>query len=231
MINIYIDESGSMTPKSEEYKQPFFIISVIVVKDGKKLNTNYKRFVSDNMKLLRKIDIENRMFNNEKFCELKGNALNGAVKRKFVECIIKNNCFDIYYIKLMNNQVTQKFFSNKARTFNYLLKLFFQHNLRNGAFSDDEYFLQIDERNIKTQAKYTLVDYLNTELLLNDDLLSKPLNVCYFDSARNKFIQIADVFANIYYSHCMTNGYSDLMKNLQDKGILKEIFVFPKKLT
>ena len=188
MINLYIDESGSMTSNSEEYKQPFFIVSVIKVTNSKVLNRNLKRFISKNLKLLKKLDTQNKMFINGKFAELKGSSLNSALKRKFVTEITKDFPFELYYIKLFNKQVNPMMLNNKARAFNYLLKLFFQFSLRNKTFEDEEYFLQIDERNIKTQSKNTLEDYLNTELILNDGLLSKPLKVKYFDSVNNKFI-------------------------------------------
>ncbi|MGN1208434.1 MAG: DUF3800 domain-containing protein, partial [Christensenellales bacterium] len=170
MINIYIDESGSMTNNCEEYKQPFFVISLIKVTKADILKKNLKRFVSDNLKLLKSIDKQNKMFINGKFAELKGSAFNGALKRKFVEKIIKDKPFELYYIKLHNKKAKPELLINKARAFNFLLKLFFQHNLKNRNFENDEYFLQIDERNIKTQAKNTLEDYLNTELILSDEL-------------------------------------------------------------
>lgn len=229
MINLYIDESGSLTNNCEEYRQPFFIISIIKVKNEKILRRNLKRFVSSNMKILKKLEKSNKMFINGKFMELKGSALNGALKRTFVEEIIKDESFEIFYIKVYNSYIDNTFIQNKARAFNFLLKIFFEHNLRNKNLLDDEYFLQIDERNIKTQSKNTLEDYLNTELILNFKLLSKPLYVKYFDSAHNKFIQVADVFSNLYYSHCLTNKYLDIFNNLQQKGIMKEIFIFPKK--
>lgn len=229
MVNLYIDESGSLTSNSEEYKQPFFIISIIKVKNEKLLRRNLKRFISRNMKILKKLEKANKMFINGKFIELKGSALNGALKRSFVEEIIKDEALEIFYIKVRNNLVKKAFLHNKARAFNFLLKLFFQYHLRKNNIQDDEYFLQIDERNIKTQSKNTLEDYLNTELILNDNLLSKQLFVKYFDSSQNKFIQVADVFSNLYYSHCLTNKYGDLFSNLIEKGILKEVFIFPKK--
>lgn len=227
--NIYIDESGSMTNNSEEYKQPFFIISLIKVTNEKVLKRNLKRFISSNLKTLQKIDTKNKMFINGKFAELKGSALNGALKREFVEKITKDQPFELFYIKLYNNQIKPIFVENKARAFNFLLKLFFEHSLRNKQIKNDKLFLQIDERNIKTQAKNTLEDYLNTELILNDYLLSSPLQVKYFDSVNNKFIQVADVFANIYYSECLTNAYVETINKLKENNILKEIFVFPKK--
>lgn len=229
MTNLYIDESGSLTTNCDEYKQPFFIISIILVKNDNVLRRNLKRFISRNMKILKKLEKSDKMFTNGKFVELKGSALNGALKKDFVESMIKDTPFELYYIKVYNNHVSKTFLENKARAFNFLLKIFFEHNLRVKNLKDEKYFLQIDERNIKTQSKNTLEDYLNTELILNFNLLSDPLIVRHFDSANNKFIQVADVFSNIYYSHCLTNKYGDVFDNLMQKKILKEIFVFPKK--
>jgi len=229
MINLYIDESGSITNKVTYLNQQYFIISIIKVNNEKVLKKNLKRFISKNLKTLQKIDNENKMFVNNKFNELKGASLNRALKVEFVQSITKDNSIEIFYIKLFNNKVNELFVSNKARAFNYLLKLFFEHQLKNGNLIDEEYFLQIDERNIKTQAKMTLEDYLNTELILNYNLLTKNLHVKYFDSSNNRFIQVADVFANIFYSECLRNSYSELFNELRQKGILKEIFVFPKK--
>lgn len=229
MINIYIDESGSMNASSNRYTQQFFIISIIKVNDERALRSNFKRFVSNNLKLLKSIDTDNKMFLNGKFHELKGSALNSALKRSFVAEITKNKPFEIFYIKLLNNKTKPNFFDNKARAFNFILKLFFEHNLRNKKFIDEQYFLQIDERNTKTQSKNTLQEYLNTELILNDFLLTQPLIVKYYDSSNNKYIQVADIFANLYFSECITNAYTNLFKDLEIQGILKEIFVFPKK--
>jgi hypothetical protein len=53
--------------------------------------------------------------------------------------------------------------------------------------------------------------------------------VKYLDSADNPFIQIADVFANLYYSELNTGAYTDLFAILKDKEILKAIFEFPPK--
>ena len=99
--------------------------------------------------------------------------------------------------------------------------------LHENYIEDDNINLQIDERNIKTMAKYQLAEYLNTELLLGEKLLTKPLNVTYFDSSNNKFIQVADFFSNFFFSHCLTNAYTDVLTDLKDTGYLKDIFTFP----
>ena len=57
--------------------------------------------------------------------------------------------------------------------------------------------------------------------------ITGKFKVEYFDSTNNSLIQIADVFANIYYSHLQTEAYNEEIKSLKDKGILKFTFIFP----
>lgn len=232
MIHLYIDESGSMTNKINCDHNKFFVVSIIKVNDKKILDRNYKRFVSKYYKNLKKIDIDNKIFLNGKFHELKGCALTHDLKRKFVQMICKDNPFELYYIKLNNDSIDENFFLNKARSFNYLLKLFFIHNHNQGNLPSDKYYLHIDERNIKTQAKYQCAEYLNTELILEENILSEPLKVMYFDSANCKFVQIADIFANLLFSNLMNNQYNDILIELQNSNILKNTLYFPirKKL-
>jgi hypothetical protein len=86
--------------------------------------------------------------------------------------------------------------------------------------------LQLDERNEKTETKFFLENYLNTELMLGGVTQGK-FNVSYFDSANNKFIQIADVFSNLFYSELRTRQYTETFRMLRERGILKFVFEFP----
>lgn len=52
--------------------------------------------------------------------------------------------------------------------------------------------------------------------------------VKYFDSSDNKLIQVADVFANLFYSHLQTGAYEEEFSKLEKEGMLKFIFEFPK---
>lgn len=68
-MNIYIDESGSITKKYAN-KYPYFVIALIHVKDKEKLKRVYKRFVSSRMKRLKELDEGEKMFKNGEFREL-----------------------------------------------------------------------------------------------------------------------------------------------------------------
>lgn len=203
-----------------------FIITLIVPTDKRKLEITYKRFVSKYYDDLKILDKENKMFLNEKFYELKGSQLDKLMKQKFVEFFSKKKHFEIYYIRIKNCQLSNDFCKNTARTFNYVIRLALQYLITNNFLKQEDFVLQLDERNEKTETKDFLENYLNTELNLGGTTTGK-FTVIYFDSANNKFIQIADVFSNLFYSQLLTNNYTNEMNILKNKDILKFEFVFP----
>lgn len=71
-----------------------------------------------------------------------------------------------------------------------------------------------------------LETYLNTELCLNN-ITDSHFTVKYLDSPTNPFVQIEDVFANLYYAELNTGAYIDAINVLKEKDILKGIFEFP----
>ncbi|MCR5400653.1 MAG: hypothetical protein K6E78_03550 [Treponema sp.] len=131
-MNIYVDESGSINNKLGS--KPF-IIALIHVLDLKKLNTVFRRFISANIATLKELDKDfynregkltkkgNLMFHGEKFHEIKGSQLNQEMKIKFVNYLVKNKYFELYYIKINNDLLTDKICENTARAFNYSIKL------------------------------------------------------------------------------------------------------------
>ena len=236
-MNIYIDESGSIN--NHVPNNDFFIISLLYVNDKDKLLRAYKRFVSANYSALKTLDAPkyntttgkvlkpaNRMFSNFKFKELKGSQFDKAMKLKFLEFFARELYFNLFYIKIHNTKLSNKFCSNTARVFNYSLKLALTYFLQHKMLPDEDCNLHLDERNEKTNARYFLENYLNTELSLNN-VSEKNYVVTYYDSSNNRLIQLADVFANIYYSHLKTNGYTDEFKKLTDNGMIRYVFNFP----
>lgn len=229
MISMYIDESGSIHPTSEKLNR-YFIIGIVIPKEPVRLKRVYKLFIRKNIDYLRKLDKDNKMFNEDGiFRELKGSSMDRKLKLDFINFFCRNNLFEVRYIILDNNQLAERFIKNKARTFNYLIKIFLINSLKKGYIQDKELFLQIDERNVKTESKYSLEDYLNQELILNDNILEN-VQVKYFDSSQNCFVQIADVFSNIMYSDLITNGsYRKEIEKLQQEKYILPPFIFPKK--
>ena len=235
-MNLYIDESGSINNKLDTP----FVVAVVNVLDYKKLNTAIKRFVTSKFDRLKELDkdyynsngkltkIGNQMFHHGKFKELKGSQFDKKMKQDFVEFITKKKYFELYFIKIQNDLLTDKICENTARAFNYTLKLALTYFISHKLLRDDNCLIQLDERNERTEARFFLENYLNTELCLNN-ITENHFTVRYLDSSTNPFIQIADVFANIYYSQLNTNAYEHEMEILKDRNILISNFSFPSR--
>lgn len=234
---IYIDESGSVNNHNTSHC-PYFVIALIHVKDKEKTQRAYKRFVSSNLKRLHELDTDRldssgrvikaggKMFSDGKFRELKGSQFDADMKRKFLSFFAEKQHFEVYYIKIENAKLSDRFCSNTARVFNYPLRLALGYFIRSGMLPNEECILQLDERNERTETRYFLEEYLNTELIMNGSC-NGPFKVRYFDSANNKIIQIADVYANWFYSQLQTGAYDTELKMQKDAGIIRGIFEFP----
>lgn len=225
MEHLYIDESGTMTV-SHNRTHPYFIISIVRAKDTDKLKRTYKRFVSNHMKELQKADDKGLMFSGSKFLELKGSCFTPKLKKEFVDFFCRNQYFEVFYIVSENSKVKPKFYVNTARAFNYLIRLALEYYIKKGYISNDGLFIQLDERNEKTETKHFLENYLQTELGLTD-IVNGDCKVQYFDSSNNCIIQIADVFSNLYFSQLKTNAYTKEIEQMKKDGYLKHIFEFP----
>ncbi len=223
MINLYIDESGTMNCE----KGDKFIISIVRVLDNKSLKVKFKRCISKYIDDLKECDKKQKMFKNGKFIELKGCALSLPVKKNIADYLSKSRDFEVYIIELDNKKIDSKLYKDRSRAFNYMIKLALEFFINKGFFNKhEEYRIIIDERNVKVEAKRSLDDYLNTSLQL-DEKLTDEIQVEYHDSAQERFIQIADFFANFYYSQCVNGKYDDDFKKLSKTKILRRVFKFP----
>lgn len=215
----------------------FFVVAMVRVLDKQQALKAYKRFVSSNIEELKKLDKDRvlkngkikeggKMFLDGKFKEIKGSQLDAFTKKKFISFLAKKKSIEVIFIKLDNSKLDDVFCSNTARAFNYPLKLAIAYYIKHGVLPNEECILQLDERNERTETKHFLAEYLNTELVLGEECKG-PFVVQYYDSSTNRLIQIADVFANWYYSHLFTDGYKEEMELLKKEDILKGIFNFP----
>lgn len=209
---------------------PYFIISMVKAEDPNALRKVYKRFVRKNFAELKKADAgKNKMFAGDKFLELKGSALTPQLKKDFVFSFCQDNLFELFFV-VVNNELMKKaesqLYQNTARAFNFLIKLSLDYFIRKGLLPDQISSLQLDERNEKTEAKFFLENYLNTELINNGSLRSE-LSVRYFDSVNNRLIQVADVFANILYSELLTKNYTEQIDFMKKHGYIRYIYDFP----
>ena len=218
-----------MTKKNlKNIKNRYFVICVIMPKNKTRLKRVFKRFVSSNYEELKRIDKDKKMFyDSGSFKELKGSCFNSNMKRKFINFFCQNELFEIYYIVSDNKKVKDYFYKNTARAFNYLLKLSFEHFTKYKQISVKENYLFIDERNVRTETRATLKEYLNTELVTGNHI-QKCFYVEYCQSESKELIQIADVFANIYYTNLIANNcFSDELNKMKKEKYISGEFFFP----
>ena len=235
---LYIDESGSIN--NHNPSQKYFVIAIIRVKGKGALRDKHNKFVQKYANRLKELDVDkydsmgnkiksgNIIFDqNGKFIELKGCQFDSDMRHNLVEFFKDSKSFEIFYIHLVNEKLTDTHCKNKERVFNYSLKLALSYYISKGLLpKDDNYYIRLDNRNIKTDSKMSLDEYLNTELH-GSGVLTGHVSTEYYDSSHERLIQIADVFSNLYYSHLCTGAYTEDIKILRENSILKGEFVFP----
>lgn len=237
MINLYIDESGSLTKNPSKFNR-FFFIGIVNVKNPTRIKRRFERFVSSNMEELQEINNKHiakakargeakpsTMFVNGKFKELKGNVLTKEMKFKFLDYICVDNEVEFYLIKFDNCYQQKNFLNNTARAFNYLLKLAFT-KMAHDKTLEGSLHLHLDNRNVRTDSVRLLEEYLNTELVTAQNLY-ESIVAEYFSSENCKFVQIADVIANVHFSSYNSRDYKIKLKEIEEKGYIKLNFTFP----
>ncbi len=226
-MNLYIDESGSLTKKHLHHRiNHKFIISIVKVDDYSDLKQAYRRFVAKELHNLRGTGT-NSMFRNNNFFELKGSAMSIELQRRFINFFSSKNNFELFYLIIDNEKMPERFFNKTSRIFNYTLKEAMINFTKLGYLERGHIFLHIDDRNVKRETKDTLEEYLNTEVAMILDLQDK-FDVEYYFSEQNKLVQIADVFSNIMFRHQKHNYYDKEFEMLRKKGILKSVYCFPE---
>jgi len=230
MKNIYIDESGSMTTKYSNNNR-FFVIGMIIVdsKKSSKLKNDMKRYISNNLDELRALDVNQKMFFPDgKFKELKGSELSPKMKLDFARYMANNKSFKIVLIRIDNTRLgSSSLYDNTARAFNYILTLNLKHNFKQGILPLEDYSLQIDQRNTRTESTNALEEHLWLYLVFDLEYM-KSVKVSYFESQDSYLVQLADFYSNLYFSYLHNPArYKKIIWDLIKEKTIVDEFVFP----
>lgn len=227
-VTVFVDESGIIA-KHKSDKTNYFVITLLFVRneDINIVKNSFKKYRLQIAK--RKQELLDELVNNK---EIKGSNVSEANKHYIYEKVIEKcgDKFEVGIILLNNNRVETKFRSNSSRAFNYLIKLFMQnHFIHSTMYKNlDKLTFIIDERNVATESKYTLQEYLNTELNLIENFCNEEIIVSYYDSKKFILLQMADFISNTYYRKFQKkhndSGNDKIIKNVM---ILEKIFYFP----
>lgn len=229
-IIVFVDESGSI-PKGLVNKDDFFIISMLMIESN---NVDYvkKIYKKARLQVINKKDRLIKLMAKNK--EIKGSELSEKEKFSIYEKLNKKcgDKFELGIIVLKNHKATEKFRSNSSRTFNYLIKCYLsKYFTRHSSFKDvNTMHFVIDERNVATNSRFTMQEYLNTELnLLEQPFSTEDITVEYTDSKNYLLLQLADFISNTYYRKYQKNSTQTsenealLLKSLCNS----RIFIYP----
>lgn len=227
-MNLYIDESGSLTKNHLHHKiNHKFIVAIVKIEDYGNLKKAYHEFIEKEHIKLRGTQT-NAMFKNNQFFELKGSAMSNEMHRKFINFFANVKGFNLFYLIVDNTKLPERYFRKTSRIFNYIIKNGMADFSKKRYIERGHIFLHIDNRNVKRETRDTLEEYLNIEVAMVLNLQDK-FDVEYHLSEENKMVQLADVFSNIMYRHQKNNYYTNEFNLLRKRGILKSIYEFPEK--
>lgn len=222
-MDIYIDESGSIT---EFFKRdPYFIIAFFIPDDKDNMKKIFRRYISKNINKFKKDTRYRIMFHESgKFKELKGSCMTFGDKKDFLDYFCQRENWKVFYARLNNSRANSDALNNTARSFNYLIKSALEKEIMKNFIDEENFNLQIDNRNVKLREQFFLEEYLNTEIGMET---GKKFNIIYFESEDNTLIQVADVLANILFSSHFKKEYAELIKKMKDEKFLVKIMEFP----
>lgn len=204
-ITVFVDESGTIG-KGTVKKDDFFIITLLFIKD-EDINHLKKVFKKERLKVVnKKEELKEHLATNK---EVKGSELSETEKSKIYQKVIEKcgDKFEIAVIVLNNKNATVKFRTNSSRVFNYLIKTYLDRHFKKNSkykYPRQVHFV-IDERNVATESKYTLQEYLNTELNLVETFSQNDIAVHYYDSKTYLLLQLADFVSNTFYRYKQKN--------------------------
>lgn len=227
-ITVFVDESG-IIPKHKSKKTNFFIITLLFVKD-ENIDIVKKSFKKYRLQIAKKNqELYDELTQNK---EIKGSSVTEKDKHIIYDKVVTKcgDKFEIGVIILNNRQASARFRSNSSRAFNYLIKMYMQNVFtRSELFKDlDKISFIIDERNVATESKYTLQEYLNTELNLTEHFCNDEIEVHYYDSKKFILLQMTDFISNTFYrkwqKHFKVDGN---VKMLLGQTVDGNVFRFP----
>lgn len=228
-ITIFVDESGTIA-KGVLSKKDYFIITLLIV-DNNKLDHLKKAFKRSRLKVVKKSSKLYEELSRNK--EVKGSSVTEEKKHIIYEKVFEkcSDCFEIGVLILDNKVADTKFRSNSSRAFNFLIKTYLSSYFKKYSNLKDINSINfiIDERNIATESKYTLQEYLNTELNLVEHFSNEDIKVRYYDSKKFILLQMADFISNTFYrkyqkNDCYSNENIELLLSATCKG---SPFIFP----
>lgn len=203
-MNLYIDESGSITTSDSFYNR-YFVISFVEVKNEKKAVRVFRRAKKNFIK-------HNPQYGLDVKEEIKGSEMPHDMKIHIFNELKQKTDIDYSYMIFDNQMAENRLRKKPSIAFNYLLKLRLNRLLKHRKV--DTLNLHVDNRNNAVYGLNSLQDYLEIQYVFEKHKTDE-VNVTYHESFENELIQIADIFANTVFRMCKySNAKKEYPKNL-----------------
>jgi hypothetical protein len=198
-IKVFIDESGIIRQGNVKHCD-YFIIGLLMTSNAKRLCHVFKK------SRLKVVQHKPELFEQLKQTkEVKGSQLTETEKTPIYKAIIDKCSEDIELgiIRLNNCTSDARFRSNCSMAFNFLIKLYLMNffKIYSKFKNPNTIDFLIDERNVATNSRFTLCDYLNAELNLVNPISQENFTLNYADSKTSNLLQLIDFIANTYFRY------------------------------
>ncbi len=194
---ICIDESGSLGNGSSRY----FVIAAVESTNPNRLKNIVKRFSK-----------------RQALQEIKGSLLTVPQRQEILNDLNSANDYQVTYLVLDKDNFKRRDMLGKNILFNYLSSFLCESIFK--TVTDGNVRLCFDNRTVKTTAKHSLPEYLQTKCLEWD--LNLEVNVQFYESHKHRGIQIADVVANTIFQ-----SYKNKKSHFYDQLKIKNSIKFP----
>lgn len=220
-VTVFVDESGTIA-KGVQNKRDYFIITLLFIENDrvdyvKKMFKKYRLQVAKKKPSL----MEELKVNSE----IKGSMLSEKEKSHIYTKLLEKcgQDFEIAIIVLDNKASIPRLRMNSSRAFNYLIQLYLEKCFKKCSKYKNLNSIKfiIDERNVVTESKYTLKEYLNTQLNLITTFANEDIEVRYHDSKNFLLLQLTDFISNTFYRK--------IQKNIEDFGNTEKLLAMTCK--
>lgn len=221
-MNLYIDESGSITKYFDNPNNRYFVIAILETDDPYHVIRQWKRakkkYLKDNPKC--SLSIKD---------EIKGSEMPYKMKEKIFDTIRTKTDAKFHFMIVDNKNLRESLLEQPSLSFNYFISLMLKR--LSISKSSDDLFMLIDERNQAVNSLNSLEEYIKVKHTIETNDF-KTVKLKYKDSSGKDLIQLADIFANTIYRISRThanNGYDNKNRKLFKKCNCGIIEYFPYK--
>lgn len=203
-MNLYIDESGSIT-SDKNFVNRYFVIGVVETNDPYNVIRQFREAKKNYIKLYPNcgFDLKN---------EIKGSQMPYGMKKMVFERIVSKSDAVFHHYVVDNHHLYNNLIQQPSLSFNFFIgKIVEKIRVKNNAPRCEPLFMLIDQRNQSVGSLNSLNEYLKIQFTIEESKFSE-VETKYKDSKTKDLIQLVDVYVNTVYRICKCHAVGDYDK-------------------